>query len=228
MNLFKANTGLLAPGVGDKRFFVCFVKCVAFVNSHNSIILMTLNFKHFNQRSKFTNILQVDFKNSQCFRFTSRRAWPAHVNGYVTLSVTYPQWIRVWSSTCWHLESSHRNLKHQSSLRSRAITGGCEKAALVSWRMDCWIGVIKYHVSANHEIICNTAHMTSIWVACYSCVELKLKINMRSLFDQALNSAHPSLLRSRCWPQGVFSTCLASHDLSTARFSYLARLRLAI
>ena len=39
---------------------------------------------------------------------------------------------------------------------------------------------------------------------CYMCVELKLMINTRSLSNQALKSAHPSLLSSRCWPWGVF------------------------
>ena len=39
---------------------------------------------------------------------------------------------------------------------------------------------------------------------CYLCVELKLMINTRSLYNQALKSAHPSLLSSRCWPWGVF------------------------
>ena len=39
---------------------------------------------------------------------------------------------------------------------------------------------------------------------CYLCVELKLIINTRSLSNQALKSAHPSLLSSRCWPCGVF------------------------
>ena len=39
---------------------------------------------------------------------------------------------------------------------------------------------------------------------CYLCVELKLMINTRSLSNQALKSAHPSLLSSRCWPWGVF------------------------
>ena len=35
---------------------------------------------------------------------------------------------------------------------------------------------------------------------CYLCVELKLMINTKSLSNQALKSAHPSLLSSRCWP----------------------------
>ena len=39
---------------------------------------------------------------------------------------------------------------------------------------------------------------------CYMCVELKLLINTRSLSNQALKSAHPSLLSSRYWPWGVF------------------------
>ena len=47
-----------------------------------------------------------------------------------------------------------------------------------------------------------------MWHVCgfiyYSCVELKLMINTGSLSNQALKSAHPSLLSSRCWPWGVF------------------------
>ena len=39
---------------------------------------------------------------------------------------------------------------------------------------------------------------------CYLCVELKLMINIRSLSNQALKSAHPSRLSSGCWPWGVF------------------------
>ena len=39
---------------------------------------------------------------------------------------------------------------------------------------------------------------------CYLCIELKLMINTRSLSNQALKSAHPSLLSSRCWPWGLF------------------------
>ena len=42
------------------------------------------------------------------------------------------------------------------------------------------------------------------WFICYLCVELKLMINTRSLSNQALKSAHPSRLNSRCWPWGVF------------------------
>ena len=57
----------------------------------------------------------------------------------------------------------------------------------------------------------------------YLCVQLKLKINTRSLSNQALKSAHRSLLSSHCWPWGVFSSWLASRDLGTARSSYLVR-----
>ena len=90
-----------------------------------------------------------------------------------------------------------------------------------SRNMDYRIGVI---VSANNRI----KHVT--WIMCHVCgficslcVELKLKINTRSLFNQAVKSAHPSLLSSHCWPWGVFSSWLASRDLDTTRSSYLAR-----
>ena len=58
---------------------------------------------------------------------------------------------------------------------------------------------------------------------CHLCLQLKLKINTRSLSNQALKSARRSLLSSRCWHWGVFSSWLTSRDLGTARFSYLAR-----
>ena len=57
---------------------------------------------------------------------------------------------------------------------------------------------------------------------CYLCVQLKVNINTRSLFNQALKSAHRSLFSSRSWPWGVFSSWLASRDLGTVRSSYLA------
>ena len=41
---------------------------------------------------------------------------------------------------------------------------------------------------------------------CYLCAALKFKINLRSRCNQALKSAHPSLLNSRCWPWEVFSS----------------------
>ena len=46
--------------------------------------------------------------------------------------------------------TSHQNMKYQSSLRRRVITGGSQKAVWVSRRMDCRIGVIKIYVSANN------------------------------------------------------------------------------
>ena len=46
--------------------------------------------------------------------------------------------------------TSHQNMKYQSSLRRRVITGGSQKDVRVSRRMDCRIGVIQFHVSANN------------------------------------------------------------------------------
>ena len=45
---------------------------------------------------------------------------------------------------------SYKNSKYQSSLRRRVITGRSEKNVRVSWRMDCWIGVIEFYVRANN------------------------------------------------------------------------------
>ena len=45
--------------------------------------------------------------------------------------------------------TSYQNMKYQSSLRRRIITGGSEKAVRVSRRMDCRFSVIEFHVGAN-------------------------------------------------------------------------------
>ena len=47
-------------------------------------------------------------------------------------------------------ETSYQNMKYQSLLSRRVITGGSEKALRVSRRMDCRIGVIELYVSANN------------------------------------------------------------------------------
>ena len=54
-----------------------------------------------------------------------------------------------WPTTCWW-RTTHQNMKYQSSLRRRVITGGSQKDVRVSRKMDCPIGVIKFHVSANN------------------------------------------------------------------------------
>ena len=57
--------------------------------------------------------------------------------------------------------TSYQNMKCQSSLRRRVITGGSEKAVRVSRRMDCRIGVIKFYVSANNQkVTSNIDHVS--------------------------------------------------------------------
>ena len=77
---------------------------------------------------------------------------PHVLNGYgsMTLATTNtiyskrdPALVDMWGT-------SYKNMKYQSSLRRRVITGGSEKAVRVSRRMDCRIGVIKFYVSANN------------------------------------------------------------------------------
>ena len=77
---------------------------------------------------------------------------PHVLNGYgsMTLATTNtiygkrdPALVDMWGT-------SYQNMKYQSSLRRRVITGGSEKAVRVSRRMDCRIGVIKFYVSANN------------------------------------------------------------------------------
>ena len=77
---------------------------------------------------------------------------PYVLNGYgsMTLATTNtvygkrdPALVDMWGT-------SYQNMKYQSSLRRRVITGGSEKAVRVSRRMDCGIGVIKFYISVNN------------------------------------------------------------------------------
>ena len=86
-------------------------------------------------------------------------------------------------------------MKHQCSMRRLTITGGSVKDVRVSRRMDCRFGVIKSHVSDNNKNLYVSWLMCHVYkFMCYSFVELKLKINTRSLFNRTLNRAHPPLL----------------------------------
>ena len=61
--------------------------------------------------------------------------------------------------------TSYRNMKCQSSLRRRVITGGSEKTVRVSRRMDCQISEIKCYVNANNEkVTSNIDHVLCMWV----------------------------------------------------------------
>ena len=132
--------------------------------------------------------------------FTSCRTCPSWHNGPSlgrhVLNGYEPVLMDIWVT-------SYQNMEYQSSLRRRVIIFGSERAAWVSRRMDCRIGVIEFYVSANNNQVTQiTCHVCGF--ICYLCVELKLMIKTRSLSNQALKSAHPSLLSSRCWPWGVF------------------------
>ena len=67
-------------------------------------------------------------------------------------------------------------------------------------------------------------YVSCMWVyMLFVCgIEIDWNIKTRSCSNQALKSAQPSLLSSRCWPWGVFSSWLASCDLRAACSSYLA------
>ena len=74
------------------------------------------------------------------------------------------------------------------------------------------------------KVTCNIDHVSCMWVhMLLVCAQLKLKINTRSLSNQALKSAHQSLLSVHCWPWWVFSSWLASHVLGIAGSSYLEK-----
>ena len=155
--LLKANNGQQAPGVGDKIFFLF---------NRNAYHLWTAIIRHrlndithqqvmrFNQGSKIANIVKVHLKHLQCFgtlaqpsHFLSNTplmtqrifAGPHVLNGYgsmtsAPMNTIYgtgdPALFDMW-------RTSHQNMKYQSSLRRRVITGGSQKAVRVSRRMDC-------------------------------------------------------------------------------------------
>ena len=169
LNTLKANNAQQASGVGDKRFFH-FKRNVqhlwtAIMRHHvNDITYQQV--MRFNQWPKFAIFLKSIWKIPSAsghshIPFTSCRTRPSwhngsslgpHVlNGYgsMTLATTNtiygkrdPALVDMWGT-------SYQNMKYQSSLRRRVITGGSEKAVRVSRRMDCRIGVIKFYVSAN-------------------------------------------------------------------------------
>ena len=88
------------------------------------------------------------------------------LNGYwsMTLATTNtiygkrdPTLVDMW-------ETSYQNMKYQSSLHRRVITGGSEKVVRVSRGKDCRIVVIKFYVSADH-VPCMWVHMLFVcWI----------------------------------------------------------------
>ena len=61
--------------------------------------------------------------------------------------------------------TSYQNMKYQSSLRRCIITGRSQRAAWVSQRMECQIGVIVFYVSANsYKVTSNIDHVSCIWI----------------------------------------------------------------
>ena len=169
--LLKANNAQQASGVGDKIFFsVLSEMCSICEQSLYGITLMIFHTNKWCVLISDQN-LQIFFKSiwkilsasgHSRSPFTSCRTRPSwhngsslgpHVfNGYgsMTLATTNtiygkrdPALVDKWG-TCY------QNMKYQSSLRRRVITGGSEKAVRVSWRMDCRIAVIKFYVSANN------------------------------------------------------------------------------
>ena len=132
-------------------------------------------------------------------------------------------WVNDFSPNEYHIRhawptlvdmwrTSHHNMKHQSSLHRRDIICRIERTGIVElvWLNFMPVPIVKKWQKVRGFI-------------CELCVGLKLKINTRSLSNQALKSAYPSLLSSRCRPWGIFSSWLASRDLGSAPSSYLAR-----
>ena len=168
--LLKANNAQQASGVGDIRFFRFKRKVqhllTAIIRYHVNDITHH-QVMRFNQWLKFAKNFKSIWKIPSASGhshspFTSCWTLPSwhngsslgpHVlNGYgsITLATTNtiygkrdPALVDMWGT-------SYQNMKYQSSLRRRVITGGSERDVRVSRRMDCRIGVIKFYISANN------------------------------------------------------------------------------
>ena len=155
--LLKANNAQQASGVGDKRFFRFKRNVQHCEQPLYDIMLMILNTNKWcvlisdqNLQMFFKSIWKIPSASGHSRSpFTSCRTRPSwhngsslgpHVlNGYrsMTLATTNtiygkrdPALVDMWGT-------SYQNMKYRSSLRRRVITGGSEKAARVSRRMDC-------------------------------------------------------------------------------------------
>ena len=169
--LLKAYNAQQSSGVGDKRFFsVLSEMCSTCGQPLYGIMLMILHANKWCVLISDQN-LQICFKSiwkipnasghsrSPFISCRTRPLWhngsslrPHALNGYgsMTLATTNtiygkrdPALVDMWGT-------NYQNMKYQSSLRRRVITGGSEKAVRVSRRMDCRIGVIKFYISANN------------------------------------------------------------------------------
>ena len=116
-----------------------------------------------------------------------------------------------WLSTCWHVEN--KSPKYEAPIFTAQTHN--------HWRKCTWRASVPKNGLPNWLNFMSC--VMYVRFICYLCVQSKLRINTRSLFNQALKSAHRSVLSFRCWPWRVFSSWLASRALGIARFSYLAR-----
>ena len=95
--------------------------------------------------------------------------------------------IDIWWTSSPEYEAHVFNAHSQSRAEVKTVR--------VSRKMDCRLSVIKSHVSDNNKNVSVSWLMCHVYkFMCYSFVELKLKINSRSLFNRTLNRAHPPLL----------------------------------
>ena len=146
--LLKANNAQQASGVGDKRFFR-FKRNVQHL--WTAIIRHHVNDITHQPKSIWKIPSALGHSRSPFTSCRTRPSWhngsslgPHVLNGYgsMTLATTNtiygkrdPALVDMWRTSC-------QNMKCQSSLRRRVITGRSEKTVRVSRRMDCPIGVI--------------------------------------------------------------------------------------
>ena len=160
--LLQANNAQQASGVGDKRFFRFKRNMQQCEQPLYDIMLMILHTNNWcvlisdqNLQIFFKSIWKIPSASGHSHSpFTSCRTRPSwhygssmgpHVLngcGSMTSATTNTIYDKRDPALVDMRGTSYQNMKYQSSLRRRVITGGSEKAVRVSRRMDCRIGVM--------------------------------------------------------------------------------------
>ena len=183
--LLKANNGQQASGVGDKSFSILSEMWSICEQPVYGIILVILHTNKWSVLISDQNLQRV-FKSIWKIHSASghsrgpltscrtRPSWhngsslgPRVLNGYVSMTLATTNTIYGKRNTAFvdMWGTSYQNMKCQSSLRRRVITGGSERTVRVSRRMYCLISVIKLYVSANNQkVTSNIDHVSYMWV----------------------------------------------------------------
>ena len=131
---------------------------------------------------------------------------PAHVEWLWVNDFSHNKYHiwHVWPSTCWHVWS--KLPKYEVPVFAAQTPNHWRKwkgyASVPKNGLPHWC-VIEFYVSANNrKVTSNIDHVSCIWVYMPFVSGTELMFNTGSLSNQALKSAHPSLLSSHWWPWG--------------------------